>query len=745
MALSNISSPAPAGTAEQLYLQTCLRALRLRLQRRVLWLRRQWQHDPLQEYPGLVISESRADWLLAGEEGGAEAAFYREDPEALGLGAALAAVEQDRAALAGNLAAAGRPPAAEALVARFGLSPFERDVLLLCLAPELDPTFERLYAYVQDDVTRRYPTAHLALALLGDETPGDPASFLPEAPLRRFGLLVVEPGTTPAAALGARPLRLDDRIAACLRGDYRAAERPDERLAGLLAAAPPSPVPPDDAELAERLARALGAGNRWPLVNLVGPPDAGQLAVARLLTERLGLRLFQLDAGRLPASGPDQLEMLRLAAREALLLRAGLFVEIEAGEAAERASALVEHLPAGVLLVASSRERWSLPVETVVARVQRPDAAVQRGLWRQALSLCAGNPRGPTKRGARSPEDRKAEGRPAPEREAAIEAVVQQFDLGPLAIGRAAAAARARRRLRAPGEDREPEAEDLWGACRELAGGRIEDLAQRIAPGATWEEIVLPEEAFRQLEEIAAQVAHRGRVYEQWGFGARLSRGRGISALFSGPPGTGKTMAAEVLAAHLQLDLYRIDLSGVVSKYIGETEKNLRRVFDAAEESGAILFFDEADALFGKRTEVKDSHDRYANIEVNYLLQRMEDYRGLAILATNRKSALDRAFLRRLRFLLEFPSPDWESRRRIWRKVFPPQTPLEELDFDFLARMEIAGGNIRNIAVNAAFLAAAENAPVRMAHLMRAAQREYAKLDRMITEAEFGPYYRRSP
>jgi SpoVK/Ycf46/Vps4 family AAA+-type ATPase len=230
-------------------------------------------------------------------------------------------------------------------------------------------------------------------------------------------------------------------------------------------------------------------------------------------------------------------------------------------------------------------------------------------------------------------------------------------------------------------------------------------------------------------------------VYEEWGFGARLNRGRGLSALFSGSSGTGKTMAAEILANHLGLDLYRIDLAGVVSKYIGETEKNLRKVFDSAEQSGAILFFEEADALFGKRTEVKDSHDRYANIEVNYLLQRMEEYGGLAILATNRKSALDGAFLRRLRFLVDFPFPDTNSRLRIWQKVFPPEAEIGELDYGLLGRMEISGGNIKNIALNAAFLAADQGTAIGMAHVMHAAQREYAKMDKLISEVEFGSFY----
>jgi SpoVK/Ycf46/Vps4 family AAA+-type ATPase len=229
-------------------------------------------------------------------------------------------------------------------------------------------------------------------------------------------------------------------------------------------------------------------------------------------------------------------------------------------------------------------------------------------------------------------------------------------------------------------------------------------------------------------------------VHERWGFAEKSRRGLGISALFVGPSGTGKTMAAEVLARELRLDLYRIDLSAVVSKYIGETEKNLRRVFDAAEQGGSILLFDEADALFGKRSEVRDSHDRYANIEVGYLLQRMEAYRGLAILTTNMKSALDPAFLRRIRFVVQFPRPDSAARREIWRRVFPARTPTHGLDVDALARLDVTGGAIRNIALRAAFLAAEGDGPVGMGHLAAAARSECAKLERPAAETEIGDW-----
>ena len=278
----------------------------------------------------------------------------------------------------------------------------------------------------------------------------------------------------------------------------------------------------------------------------------------------------------------------------------------------------------------------------------------------------------------------------------------------------------------------------LWDACRKQARFGLEDLALHIEPVANWEDLVLPAAQKKILKEIESHVRKRDIVYENWGFADRSSRGLGITALFTGSSGTGKTMAAEVLAKKLKLDLYRIDLSQIVSKYIGETEKNLRRIFDAAEEGGAILLFDEADALFGKRSEVRDSHDRYANIEVSYLLQRMEAYRGLAILTTNMKNAIDPAFLRRIRFFVQFPFPDAEQRTEIWKRVFPEKTPTDGLDLKKLARLNIAGGNIYNIALSAAFLAAEAGSPVGMPHILQAARTEYSKLERPLTEAEIG-------
>jgi SpoVK/Ycf46/Vps4 family AAA+-type ATPase len=278
--------------------------------------------------------------------------------------------------------------------------------------------------------------------------------------------------------------------------------------------------------------------------------------------------------------------------------------------------------------------------------------------------------------------------------------------------------------------------ERLWDACVWRTRPRLDALAQRLRPTAGFDDLVLPSPEMDLVRQLAAHVRQRDRVYEEWGFRRRMNRGLGVSALFAGESGTGKTMAAEVVAGALHLDLYRIDLSAVVSKYIGETEKNLRKLFDAAEAGGAVLLFDEADALFGKRSEVKDSHDRYANIEVNYLLQRMEAFEGLAILATNMKDALDQAFLRRLRFVVDFPFPGAAQRRAIWGRAWPPDTPTDGLDVDRLARLNLTGGSIHNIALQAAFLAAEAGTPVTMPLVLKAARVEFRKLDRPVNEAD---------
>ncbi|HEX4961795.1 MAG TPA: ATP-binding protein, partial [Thermoanaerobaculia bacterium] len=468
-------------------------------------------------------------------------------------------------------------------------------------------------------------------------------------------------------------------------------------------------------------ARAAGDGLRLPVAELSGVEMDSKREIAAAAALALGLSLLELPASSLPTAPAEVEGLVRLLGREAALTHAALLLDAQELDTAEvpREAALARLVDAfrGVLVIAV-RERRRLGRRTVLPLdVEKPTAAEQEALWRAVLGPVAASLNGH------------------------VETLAAQFDLGAAAIRSAAAEILARNENE---EDEEDDAEELaaaaWDACLRHARPRLEALAQRIRPAAAWDDLVLPEPQRQILAQIAVHVRQRATVYNGWGFAGRSSRGLGVSALFSGPSGTGKTMAAEVLANELGLDLFRIDLSSVVSKYIGETEKNLRRVFDAAEEGGAILLFDEADALFGKRSEVKDSHDRHANIEVGYLLQRMEAYRGLAILTTNLKDSLDPAFLRRLRFVVQFPFPDAAQREEIWRRVFPQETPVESLEPKLLARLGVAGGNIRNIALNAAFLAADEGAPVRMSHLLRAARGEYTKIEKPLTAAEIGDW-----
>lgn len=723
MAKSDQASLQAWLTANQRYLATEVQKLRLLLQRRVLWLRHNWQSDSQPGYHGMIITEAQADWLLSEEDRLAEMQFYAKNRQALETTAAIGAIQEDLTKQQQAFTDEGTQPTLATLVRLFSLTPFERHLILVCLALALDSGFERLYAYAQDDISRKYATGQLALDLYPawkpHESPSLPDSLSPDAPLRRFQLVRLDAGAVPGLPLAARPLILQSRVADYIRGH----NRPEPMVKDLLVPLPPLPVAPQHRKLIDDAA-ALYASNKdgrpWPLLNLVGPDGVGKAAVARGVCHRLGRHPFKLHLQRLPAPGGERQDTLRILERELFLQPMGLYLDasrLDPNDAAARDALDDLFMQLNGVLILASPVRWDRVPGMVDLPLPKPDAADRLAMWRQALE--------------RFPHTLNGH----------LDGIVQQFDFGPQAMEEIVNAARARVSMRGKGVNEPLGIDDLWQACRQKAGLQLDTLAQRIRPCYHWQDIVLPEDVRIQLKEIAAQVKHRHQVYETWGFGAKLSRGRGISALFAGPSGTGKTMAAEILANHLDLDLYRIDLAGVVSKYIGETEKNLKKMFDVAEQSGAILFFDEADALFGKRTEVKDSHDRYANIEVNYLLQRMEDYQGLAILATNRKAALDRAFLRRLRFLVDFPFPDKEQRRKIWQNVFPPRAALDPLDLNLLQRLQISGGNIRTIALNAAFLAAEADRPIGMAGIMRAARREYAKIGKLISENEFGRYY----
>ncbi|HXI70005.1 MAG TPA: ATP-binding protein [Verrucomicrobiae bacterium] len=595
------------------------------------------------------------------------------------------------------------PSALDVLCAAFRLSLFERDVLLLCAGVELDSNVPALLAAAHRDPRRTSPTFSLALAALPE---AHWSALTPGAPLRRWRLIEMPAGE----GLVATPIQIDERVLHFLTG----VNGLDARLHGLVEPlSVAADLPRSQMNLARQISELWTRSKRegdLPVVQLCGLDGAGRRAVAAGAGQRLGLRVYVLRHADIPANAAERESLARLWERETILSNGALLVDAEETDAADCARTLLPFLESlrGVVMVSRREPIRSRLKSFVRLEVNPPGPGEQEILWQRSLGELSEQLNGQVAR------------------------VVTQFSLSPRGIEAACA------ELKTGTGDAATLGARLWEACRTQARSSLDNLAQRIEPYATWADLVLPEVQRQILREISAHVRQRAKVYEAWGFAGKGARGLGISALFAGISGTGKTMAAEVLANELRLDLHRIDLSSVVSKYIGETEKNLRRVFDAAEEGGAILLFDEADALFGKRSEVKDSHDRYANIEVSYLLQRMETYRGLAILTTNLKDSLDTAFLRRIRFVVQFPFPDAAQRAEIWRRIFPAGTPTEGLDPLKLSRLNVAGGNIRNVAMNAAFLAADAGQPVRMNHLLHAARGEYAKLEKPLTESEIG-------
>jgi ATPase family protein associated with various cellular activities (AAA)/winged helix domain-containing protein len=584
------------------------------------------------------------------------------------------------------------PPAIDVLSELFGLSSFERSLLLLCAGAEMDSQLTGAYALAQGHPQRTYVSFGMAMALFHDSH-WDAITLA--RPLRRFRMIEPQAGGNLTAA----PLRLDERILHYLAGQNML----DSRLQWLLRVSrSPEWIADEHRSMAERAAQVVQSyGRNSPLLQLCGDDALGQEDIAALAAGHFGRELFVVKAEELPAMGAEPDQFAFLWEREELLLGGTLLIQAAAGLSAA-ATHLMERLPGPLFL--ASREPVRLDRAFVRFDVNKPGPAEQKQLWQRSLAEAASQLNG------------------------TVDALSEQFRLSARMISAAG-------QLAISGEG-QLEATTLWDACRSLARPKLEDLAQRIVPCATWDDLILPELQKQTLRQLAAQVRHRLQVYETWGFAANGRRGLGVSALFTGVSGTGKTMASEVLARELRLDLYRIDLSSVVSKYIGETEKNLKRVFDAAEEGGVLLLFDEADALFGKRSEVRDSHDRYANIEVGYLLQRMEAYQGLAILTTNLRSLLDPAFQRRLRFTVNFPFPDAPQREAIWKNVFPAATPTRGLDHKKLAQLNVTGGNMRNIALNAAFLAAEAGTPVEMANVLEAAKLEAQKIERPLSDAE---------
>ncbi|HET9851612.1 MAG TPA: ATP-binding protein [Candidatus Limnocylindrales bacterium] len=616
-------------------------------------------------------------------------------------------VSSQAAAEAADAADAGR---LGDLIAAFGLDDAEVALLVIAVAPDVDPRFERLYGYLNDDVTRRRPTIGLTMELAG-LVPGDPsarARLSASGRLVRRGLLVIEDRDRPF--LG-RSLRSPDRVTAFLLGD----DTPDAGVEPLLDAS----IAPDLRTAPIGLARAIGSGVRLSyLREASGSAPATGAASAIALA---GIAFMAIDLQRLPTS-TDPTETLAAALLEARL-REAVLIAGPLDQILERApSAIAGLADAGWPMVLYGTRAWEPSwARAVPLQLEAPvlDVDDRSRFWRQAL-------------------DRRPEA-PSNGHLAPLIGATEAFHMTPQQIERAVESGL----LLAVSQDRDLSASDLQAGARRQNAAGLERLARRIEPSAGWDDLVVPTDVGRQLHELAGRARQRDRVLGEWKIGGRSNRGRGITALFAGESGTGKTLSAEVIAQELGLDLYVIDLSTVVDKYIGETEKNLDRIFTEADRVNGVLLFDEADAIFGKRSEVRDARDRYANVEVAYLLQRMERFDGLAVLTTNLRANLDESFTRRLDAIIDFPTPDEDARQALWRMHLPAQLPqADDLDLDFLARrFALAGGNIRNICVTAAYFAAEADAPVGMADLIRATGREYQKLGRLTLEAEFGDYH----
>ncbi len=611
----------------------------------------------------------------------------------------------------------------------FGLSPFDMDLVLLALAPEIDLRYERLYAYLQDDVTRKRPTVDLALNLLCSSAAVKLTRrrrFAPEAPLIRHRVLRLSADPhQPGAPLLARYLELDEQIVRFLLAEPGL----DPRLAPVCERIEPAGASeriPIEKEVTRRLHRLVSSARRDRRALRVyfhGPCCAAARKVAEAVAAETTAPLLAADCSRLDTTEAELGKLGELAeilVREARLGAAVLYLEdVDALRGAERPARLERLLDIlsehrGVALLSGTRP-WTasgrVPLDVVCVPLPVPAFAQRRACWSHHLAEADGE------LNARD-----------------LDTLASRFRLtaGQIAAAFGAAGEQARWR----GGRARPTLDDLFAAARDQTGQNLAPLTQKVRTIHTWDDIVLSEDVAAQLRELCQRIVHRRRVLSEWGFDGKLSQGKGVAALFAGPSGTGKTMAAGVLARELGLDLYRIDLAAVVSKYIGETEKNLDRIFIAAESANAILFFDEADALFGKRSEVRDSHDRYANIEIAYLLQKMEDYDGVAILATNLRQNLDEAFVRRLACIVAFPFPDEELRRRIWHRIWPREARLaDDVDLDSLAhRFKLTGGNIKNIALASAFLAAEDGDAVSAEHLLHATRREYQKMGKVLTD-----------
>jgi hypothetical protein len=681
--------------------------------------------DPDDQFRGLYISEEHIDGLLNHELG---SLWPNPNGSKAGLAewpATLAEARRRWQARSDASRQQGISLLLNELIANFELSPLEADILLITLAPEIDPRYERIFAYLQDDLTRKRPSVDLVLNLLTDsfEEKLDQRRLLrDQAPLIESRLLVrFADGGSREPALLSHFLRPAATVSEHLLGNPGL----DEQLAGAAHLSWPAQTCAWlDQDQIERLNTVLGSLEPHEpglIFAFRGGYGVGKRAAAEHVAMTLGRPIISLNLVTLADSDVGLVEGLRLALRDGRLLSAVIFLEhwdsvLTDSSPPDQLFDLLAAYPG--MVITAGEESWQPAGRNRERRVM--PVFFDKTTYQQRLHIWQLD---------------LANDEIAADKEADLAQLANQFLFTPGQIEDVVATARDLARWNG-----EPVClEDLFAASRAHSNQKLSALATKITPHYHWEDIVLPHDTLAQLREMVNTVRQRPLVYEQWGFGRKLALGKGLSALFAGESGTGKTMAADIMAGELGQDLYKLDLSMLVSKYIGETEKNLNKVFTEAETSNAILFFDEADAIFGKRSEVKDSHDRYANIEISYLLQRMEAYDGVVILASNLRGNLDEAFIRRLHFIVEFPFPEVADREIIWRVNFPRETPIgADVDFRLLARrFRLAGGNIRNIIMAAAFLAAERADEVRMPELLHATRREFQKIGRLIDEELF--------
>lgn len=714
-----------------------LKRLDLMLRRGVMVARRTRTVDTPEEFRGLVISEENIDRMVdsvdfLGDMWKLDASLIHSTT---GIDKELESRQDEIRSRMEASAGAGERLALPHLASTCGLSPAEVDVLLIALAPELEPRYETLYSYLQNDVTRKRPSQDLCLNLIcrtEEEKIRARQLFSPDAPLLHFHLVELHEESYDRSPTQLRHfLKMDPAVTRFLL------EREPRQTATGQLIVPEKGIGSLETSAASRtelqnLAEALNHnGTGHVVIQLWGGNDAPLQEAGEALAHALNQEVLYADLGKLEPNAASVGALIRDAVLwdHLLVINRGTseLPEVERGKKNQIEAMLLSRVVesnAALVLLSQDEQLGPLADSTHLWRVnvQGPDFETRREAWRTALGDSILD----------TDADRLAD----------------LFSFAGKRVLQTAHLALARATLRDPAEPK-PAMADVLAAARDLTSPNMQRFAILIEPRYTWDDLVLPADEKKQLQAVVARLQFRNIVHRDWDFGKKLSRGRGLGVLLTGTTGTGKTMAAEVLANELSLRLFQIDLATVVSKYIGETESNLSTIFREAELSQSLLFFDEADALYGKRTEVKDAHDRYSNIEVNYLLQRIEQYQGLVVLATNFQENIDDAFLRRLHCVVRFPFPDEKAREQIWKLQFPAKAPLaEDVDFTFLAaQFKLAGGNIRNVALEAAFLAAQEGGTkgrISMDHIIQAIKHEYQKQGKLVMKADLGPYSRAS-